>query len=150
MHTRKSHTLTAIFSTAKCVTVLTIVVAAFVGCAAGYEDPHTSFSQFTDGTSQTILAGTVSEIRAVPWTKPDDIRLDDTFPSLKNSFAEGPFMYADGSVRHLGIEEGLDTTSYREAFTISGGKAWKELFPPGHKFADKSPSPRGQFVASTR
>jgi hypothetical protein len=143
MHTarlaRFARTVSTTFSTTKNVTVLAIIVTAFVGCGARHEGSHTSLSQITDGTSKTILAGTVSENRAVPWTKPDDIRLDDTFPSLKNSFADGPFMFADGSVRELRIEDGLNTSNYREAFTISSGKESKELYPPGHKFADKSP-----------
>ncbi len=35
-------------------------------------------SDFTDGTSKTILAVEVNDDRAVPWTKPDDLEVDLT------------------------------------------------------------------------
>jgi hypothetical protein len=98
--------------------------------------PHAAFAQFTDGTSETLLAGTVSESRSVPWTKPDDIQLDDTFLSGENTFVEGYFMFADGSVRYIHIEDDLDPAKFRALFTINGSEPHtsKNLYPQGYKF----------------
>ena len=139
-HAGSAKTVKTTFTPTKHVAVLTIMAAAFVGCGARSESLHTAFSQITDGTSETLLAGTVSESRSVPWTKPDDIRLGDTFHSQENSFVEGNFMFANGSIRRFPIEDGLNIAKFRAAFTISGGDTWRDFYPPGHKFAfDASP-----------
>jgi hypothetical protein len=108
--------------------------------------PHAAFAQFTDGTNETLLAGTVSEGRSVPWTKPDDIRLDDTFLSKENSFVEGSFMFADGSIHYIHIEDDLDPVKFRALFTINGGEphTFANLYPQGKKFA----SPRFEIRQS--
>ncbi len=112
--------------------------------------PHTSFTQFTDGTEdsavtfgsgQTLLAGTVSESRAVPWTKPDDLDFDATFQTNEeNSFVTGPFMFSNGSVQHLYIQDGLDRAQFRALFTISGHEPISlknlRLYPADHKLFD--------------
>jgi hypothetical protein len=100
------------------------------------DSPHAAFSQFTDGTSETILAGTVSESRSVPWTKPDDIRLDDSFLSEENTFIEGCFAFADGSIKYIHIEEDMDPAKFRALFTINGGEPHtsRNLYPQGYKF----------------
>lgn len=95
--------------------------------------PHAAFAQITDGTSETLLAGTVAEGRSVPWTKPDDIRLDDTFLSKENSFVEGYFMFANGSIQYIHIEDDLDPAKFRALFTINGSDTFTNLYPPGHK-----------------
>lgn len=98
--------------------------------------PHTAFTQFTDGTSGTLLGGTVSEGRAIPWTKPDDIRLDDTFLSKENTFVEGYFIFADGSIRYIHIEDDLDPAKFRALCTINGTEphTFANLYPQGYTF----------------
>jgi hypothetical protein len=100
-------------------------------------DPCTTFKQFTDGTSNTLLAGTVPVSQSVPWTKPEDVRFDDSFPSKEKSFETGYCMFADGSIRHIQIQDGLDPVKFRALFTINGGEIdpFKSLYPEGHKFA---------------
>lgn len=101
------------------------------------ESPHTKFQQITDGTHLTLLAGTVSENRSVPWTKPDDIRFDDTFQSNENAFVEGVFMFANGSVLHINIQDDLDLAKFRSLFTIKAGETNSvgSLYPPGRNFS---------------
>jgi len=66
-------------------------------------------SEFWDGTSNTILVGSVSPERKIPWMKPEDITFDDDFPGIgkEGGFAApyktdkasgGVFARVDGSV----------------------------------------------------
>ncbi|MBX3414536.1 MAG: DUF1559 domain-containing protein [Pirellulales bacterium] len=59
---------------------------------------------FTDGTSNTILSLEVDNEHAVPWTAPDDLKVDAADPTkgLGQHYGEGTLvMIADGSVRFL-------------------------------------------------
>jgi hypothetical protein len=61
-------------------------------------------ADITDGTSNTIMAVEASDAKAVPWTKPDDIELDETQPMAgllglrPNGFLAA---FCDGSVRFI-------------------------------------------------
>ncbi len=68
----------------------------------------TTFADFRDGTSNSVLVGPVSPERKIPWTKPEDIVFDEHFPGLgkpggfaapykTDQGAGGVFVYADGS-----------------------------------------------------
>lgn len=101
------------------------------------KSPHASLAQITDATNETAFAGIVAEGRAVPWTKPDDLVFDDTFQTkdnANNGFVPGAFLFADGSVRYLHIQEGLDRVQFRALFTIAGKEPspLTSLYPPGH------------------
>lgn len=100
------------------------------------ESPHTAFVNISDGTAFTVFGGMVSESRAIPWTKPDDLIFDDSFQTKENAFVEGALMFADGSIRHLQIQEGLDRSKFRLLFSINDGQVNPQaaLYPPGHKF----------------
>jgi len=89
------------------------------------------------GTHTTLLAGTVSENRSVPWTKPDDIRFDDTFQSKENAFVEGAFIFANGSVLQINIQDDLDLAKFRSLFTIKAGETNTvgSLYPPERNFS---------------
>jgi len=74
----------------------------FVGNGAGFDMIQGfKFSQFTDGTSNTMLVFEGSE--ATPWTKPDEIEFDPKKPMLKHLRFENnsvcSIAMADGSVR---------------------------------------------------
>jgi WD40 repeat protein len=101
------------------------------------DSPHTALADIKDGTANTVLAGMVSEGRSVPWTKPDDLVFDDTFQMKDNAFVEGAVLFADGSVRHLQIQEGLIRDKFRALFTIAGAEPnpLTSLYPPDHKSA---------------
>lgn len=101
------------------------------------DSPHTALVNISDGTANTVFGGMVSESRAVPWTKPDDLVFDDSFQTKENSFVEGAVMFADGSIRHMQIQEGLDRAKFRLLFSISDGQPspLTSLYPPDHKFA---------------
>jgi hypothetical protein len=75
---------------------------AFVGNGAAFDMVQgIKFAQFTDGTSNTLLAFEAAE--SVPWTKPDEIEFDPQKPMLKHLRFEGnkvcQLLFADGSVR---------------------------------------------------
>ena len=89
------------------------------------------FASITDGTSNTILFATVDPARKIPWTKPEDIVLDDTFPGIGKPAGIGAihplgdgrvglFAFADGSV-HL-IADTVDTETLRKFLTRAGGE----------------------------
>jgi hypothetical protein len=96
------------------------------------------FAEFRDGTSNTLLIGPVGPDRKIPWMKPEDVKIDDTFPELgkKGSFAlpyktekgnAGPFLRCDGSV--TSILGGIDKDAFRTLVTINGGEIvdWAEV-----------------------
>ena len=94
---------------------------------------RTSLSENTDGGKETIWLGNAPEHLAVPWTKPQDLVLDSTFPSKDNTFATGNFCFADGSVRYIEIGDGIDADAFRALFTIAGKDqgAFARLYPKG-------------------
>jgi hypothetical protein len=76
----------------------------FVGTSSAFEMIQgLKISQFSDGTSNTVLV--VEAAESVPWSKPDEIEFDPQKPMLKHlRFNEkNPCMalFADGSVRAL-------------------------------------------------
>jgi hypothetical protein len=98
---------------------------------------YRSIAQFTDGTSNTIIAGTVLPDRKIPWMKPDDlpITLDPksqlASPALgdENGFGLpyksedgpfGPFLFGDGSVRSL--HQSINRHVYSALLTPNGGE----------------------------
>jgi hypothetical protein len=80
-----------------------------------------------DGLSNTVLAGSVSPDRKIPWMKPEDVTFDDAFPGpgRPGGFAApyktdagsgGVFVFADG---HVGaIREDVDIETWRCLFRI--------------------------------
>jgi hypothetical protein len=71
-----------------------------------------SFAEMTDGTSNTIIIGSVSPEAKIPWTKPEDIELADDFPGLgktggfaapyrTSTAAYGVFLFGDASTRTI-------------------------------------------------
>ena len=110
--------------------------------AATSEPRYTSFSEFTDGMNETLLAGMVSEGHSVPWTMPGDILMDETFPSKENTFVDGATMFADGSVRHMRFRDSIHRPSCRALFTIAGKEPspMSSLYPPGADTSDQIPS----------
>jgi Protein of unknown function (DUF1559) len=79
-------------------------------------------AEFTDGLSQTILVVEVAPDRAVQWTKPDDLAIDERDPAA-GLFGErdGGFMaaMADGDVKF--IPQAASKQALRALFTINGG-----------------------------
>lgn len=95
----------------------------FVGPDAPFQTgakkgPHLTY--FTDGTSGTFLV--VEAVRAVPWTKPEDIAFDGkTLPKLGYHFPD-LFLaaFADGQARLL--PRNLDPAILRAYITPRGGE----------------------------
>ena len=87
----------------------------------------------TDGAAETIWFGTVPDHLSVPWTKPEDLVLDDTFPSENNRYVDGNFCFANGSIQYIQVEEGADRDALRAFFTIAGNDtgAMARLYPNG-------------------
>ncbi|QDT37166.1 DUF1559 family PulG-like putative transporter [Stratiformator vulcanicus] len=72
-----------------------------------------SIRDVTDGTSNTIMVLLANEESAVPWTKPDDLKIDLKKPlkGLDGQFDGTGFLcaLADGSVRFISYNIGLRT-----------------------------------------
>lgn len=94
---------------------------------------RTGQTDMKDGGSETIWFGTVPDHLSVPWTKPQDLVLDETFPSENNRYADGNFCFANGSVQYIQVEQGTDPEALRAFFTIAGNDtgAMERLYPNG-------------------
>lgn len=99
----------------------------FVGNGAAFDKPipfvrGVTFSQFTDGTSNTILV--VEAGVGVPWTKPDELDFDPKapLPTLGGRFRAGfQAAMADDSVHWVG--RNVSEQTLRAAITRAGGDA---------------------------
>ena len=85
----------------------------------------------TDGTSNTILVGSVSPDRKIPWMKPEDIAFDDNFAGIGNEGGfsaplkvgeetAGVFALCDGSV--LALRSSIDKTLLHKLITSNQGE----------------------------
>lgn len=94
---------------------------------------RTQLADHTDGLNETVWFGTVPDHLAVPWTKPQDLVFDKTFPSDSNTFADGYFCFANGSVQWLTVHEDMNRDAFRALFTIAGNdrSALSRLYPAG-------------------
>jgi hypothetical protein len=87
----------------------------------------TALTEFTDGTSMTIMAVEASPDRAVIWTKPEDLVLDDKDPAAGLfGMRPGVFLalFADAHVQTVGV--GTEPSVLKALFTRNGG----EVIPP--------------------
>jgi hypothetical protein len=77
--------------------------------------------QFTKGLSGTVLI--VEAGKAVPWTRPEDLRFDPEHPNAGLARYPGGYLVgmADGSVRFLSVT--VDPKKLLPVFTPSGGEA---------------------------
>lgn len=94
---------------------------------------RTQLADHTDGLNETVWFGTVPDHLAVPWTKPQDLVFDKTFPSDQNTFVDGYFCFANGSVHWLTVCEYMNRDAFRALFTIAGNdrNALSRLYPTG-------------------
>ena len=116
-------------------------------------------TSITDGTSRTILFATLDPDREIPWTKPEDIVLDDAFPGIGKPAGIGAihplgngrvglFAFADGSA-HI-IADTVDTETLRPFLTRSGGELVdrSDLEGPGAGPADPDRPPLVKVIAA--
>lgn len=93
--------------------------AVFTGKEEGIQ-----IKDIIDGTSNTIMLVEAAPERAVVWTKPDDLPLDDKDP-LKGLLGKGAesfqALFADGSVRV--ISKNIEKKVLKALFTRNGGEA---------------------------
>jgi prepilin-type processing-associated H-X9-DG protein len=79
--------------------------------------------EITDGTSNTIMVVDASPVRAVIWTKPDDLVVDLKNPGAGLGGQHGNgfnVLLADGSVHF--ISSAVDKQTLKALFTIAGGE----------------------------
>lgn len=89
----------------------------------GGEKPA-SIRAIRDGTSNTIIVVEADADRAVPWTKPDDLKFDEEQPVAGlGKLRPGVFsaLFADGSVRTFSVT--TDPNVLRALMTMNGGEA---------------------------
>ena len=116
------------------------------------------FASVTDGTSNTILFATVDPARKTPWTKPEDIVLDDAFPGIGKPAGIGAIhpledahvglvAFADGSVQTL--PDAIDADALRPFLTRAGGELVdrSDLDGPGAGPADPDRPPLLKVIA---
>lgn len=80
-------------------------------------------ADFTDGTSNTIFIVEADDGRAVPWTKPEDLKIDPAHPErgLGGHFPQGFLAaLADGSARL--ISKTISKATLRNAFDPNDGR----------------------------
>ncbi len=102
----------------------TVFQAAVGDGLALVPEVKSSFRDFTDGTSNTILVVETDASEAVPWTAPDDVEIDLNDPLAKMGHSHpGGFqvLFGDGSVRF--ISHAIDVGLFRALLTRSGGEA---------------------------
>jgi hypothetical protein len=85
-----------------------------------------TYSEISDGTSQTILALQVDEGNAVVWTKPEDLSYSPKEPSKGLSKKPSGFraVFCDGSVRVLNATDSPD--DLRAWFSVNGNDGPKK------------------------
>jgi hypothetical protein len=84
----------------------------------------TKLRLITDGMSQTILTVEVAREKAVPWTKPEDLKIDSEKPEAGLDRLAGNLYlvsFADGSVHLLPAD--IDHETLWALFTRAGGEA---------------------------
>ncbi len=93
---------------------------AIVGPGAAFEGTEgLPIKAFTDGTSNTILV--VEAKTAVPWTKPDDVPIDELPATLGSKHPGGiNVLFADGSVRF--IKTNVSEAVLKAMATRAGGE----------------------------
>jgi hypothetical protein len=88
------------------------------------DDKGTKLRQITDGTSKTILVVEVDARHAVPWSKPEDLAVDEEKPAagLARMPGNGAILaaFADGSVHMLPGD--IDPVTLWAFFTSAGGE----------------------------
>jgi hypothetical protein len=91
---------------------------AFTGDTTGRRFPQ----DFQDGTSNTILLVEADGIRAVEWTRPEDLKIDPEKPDAGLARQLGSFLVAmaDGSVRP--VKATVSKKTLWAAFTPNGGE----------------------------
>ncbi len=118
-----------------------------------------SFASVTDGTSNTILFATLDPARKIPWTKPEDVVLDDAFPGIGKPAGIGAIhpvdgahvglvAFADGSVQTL--PDSIDADTLRPFLTRAGGELVDRslLLAPGVGDAAPDAPPLVKIIAT--
>jgi hypothetical protein len=101
-----------------------------------------SLAAITDGLSNTIMFATVDPARKIPWTKPEDILLDENFPGIGKPAGIGAIhpvgnglaslvAFAQGMVAT--VPDTVGTETLRKFLTRAGGEVveYESLVPAG-------------------
>ncbi len=98
---------------------LTTYLAPY-GEETGWPNKPFSLASITDGTSMTLSVLETADEFAVPWTKPDDLNVDDMEGMEWIMRSGSNASYFDGSVRFF--PPGLDRQIFEAMISLSGGE----------------------------
>lgn len=90
-----------------------------IGQGIGLTEDGLRYRDITDGTSNTIAVVEVSPDRVVPWTKPEDLDVDENTIDMWMSPKGAGVAFFDGSVRFIPFE--VDEEVLRNYFTTRDG-----------------------------
>ena len=90
-----------------------------IGQGIGLTEDGLRYRDITDGTSNTIAVVEVSPDRVVPWTKPEDLDVDENTIDMWMNPKGANVAFFDGSVRFIPFE--VDEEVLRNYFTTRDG-----------------------------
>jgi len=97
-----------------------------------------TLASVTDGTSNTIIFATVDPSRNIPWTKPEDILLDDGFAGLGKARGIGAIHPATDDTGKLGLVAFADGAVSALPTSTDQGDLMKLLTARGGEVVDRS------------
>ncbi len=114
----------------------------------------TGMRQIFDGTSNTLMVGTVSPENTIPWMKPEDINVDAMLPGLgeKGNFAAPYgtrtrpatlFLFSDGSVRV--ISTSIERKTLQNLFMMNDGNPIGDI-PTGSSGGPRPGTKQAQMI----
>ncbi len=136
----------------------TVLVAVKVDSdEANFRGQMSRMRDITDGTANTLMLGTISPLKKIPWLKPEDVTLGETVPKLgeKDGFSTdftsnkdkaGLFLFADGST--IALKSSANRTLLSHLFIRNDGNVIGEM--PRIQLPNRYYNSRVPFITVTK